>query len=172
MKRIYPSPLGDIILVSYQGNLVYSNWDSKDCKRKLEKLEAAIRCSNSDLIEDIQILEEAEIQLVRYFSGEVVTLDVEIDFIGTEFQKKVWRKLLTVGYGQTISYKELANRCNNPASVRAIANACGANPLALFVPCHRVVASNGGYGGYTGGLDKKMALLDWERQRLNCPNLK
>ena len=81
---------------------------------------------------------------------------------GTEFQLKVWRALLTIPRGQTISYKELAKKIGNPKAFRAVANACGANPLLKIIPCHRVIASDGSIGGFSAGLKLKRALLKSE----------
>lgn len=162
MKHIYPSPFGNIILISNHGKLVYANWNSEDCKQKLKRIESCIEHSLSVSPDDIQILKEAENQLSNYFSGKLSCFGLALEFIGTAFQKKVWEILLTLRYGQKISYKELAILCGKPKSVRAVASACGANPLAIFVPCHRVVASGGETGGYTGGVDKKIALLELE----------
>jgi len=82
---------------------------------------------------------------------------------GTALQKKVWDALCTIPAGQTITYTELAQRCERPKAVRAVASACGKNPFSILIPCHRVVAKSGGLGGYSGGLQNKKALLHWER---------
>jgi O-6-methylguanine DNA methyltransferase len=86
---------------------------------------------------------------------------------GTAFQILVWRELRNIPFGKTISYAELAKRIGRPRAVRAVANACGANPLPVIVPCHRVIASDGTIGGYSGGLSKKKQLLKKEGIVLN-----
>jgi len=83
--------------------------------------------------------------------------------LGTAFQQKVWKKLLTIPYGVTRSYKWLAESINNPNSARAVGNANGQNPLSIIIPCHRVVRENGALGGYTGGVRIKRYLLDLEK---------
>lgn len=85
-----------------------------------------------------------------------------LDMRGTEFQKRVWRALLEIPYGSTVSYKELAGRAEAPLSIRAVAGACAANPLALVVPCHRVVRHDGALSGYRWGVARKQALLERE----------
>jgi methylated-DNA-[protein]-cysteine S-methyltransferase len=84
--------------------------------------------------------------------------------IGTPFQQKVWKELLKVPAGETISYAELARRIRKPKAMRAVGNAMGANPVPIIVPCHRVIASGGGLGGFGGGLTLKRLLLEAERK--------
>lgn len=112
--------------------------------------------------EEKSILEEARRQLREYAAGKRSEFDLPLRPEGTEFRRKVWRELLRIPYGNTITYAELARRIGKPKAYRAVANACGANPLPVFIPCHRVVASGGKTGGYTGGLDIKLALLEIE----------
>jgi methylated-DNA-[protein]-cysteine S-methyltransferase len=101
--------------------------------------------------------------LARYFAGEVAALDtVPVELNGTPFQKKVWQALRRIPGGTTISYAELAKRIGDPAAVRAVGTANGANPVAVIVPCHRVIGSNGKLTGYGGGLDRKQWLLEHE----------
>lgn len=111
-----------------------------------------------------EVLRECVKELHEYFEGERTIFNVEIDFeyYGTAFQRKVWRALYEIPYGMTISYKTLAKKCGGENYSRAVANANGKNPVSIIVPCHRVVASDGTIGGYTGGLDKKEHLLKLE----------
>ena len=99
----------------------------------------------------------------RYFNGEVGVLDaIPVELNGTPFQKNVWQALRRIPAGTTISYAELAKRIGDPAAVRAVGTANGANPVAVIVPCHRVIGSNGRLTGYGGGLDRKQWLLEHE----------
>lgn len=101
-----------------------------------------------------------------YFSNPYRTPSIPIAMdrlSGTTLQKKVWHALCTIPTGQTITYTELAERCERPRAVRAVASACGKNPISILIPCHRVIAKSGGLGGYSGGLNHKKALLHWER---------
>jgi methylated-DNA-[protein]-cysteine S-methyltransferase len=101
--------------------------------------------------------------LDRYFAGEVAAIDeLQLDPIGTEFQRSVWRALRAVPVGETTSYGEIAAEIGAPGAVRAVGSANGANPIVVIVPCHRVVRSDGSLGGYGGGLDRKRWLLAHE----------
>lgn len=101
--------------------------------------------------------------LARYFTGEIGVLDtIPVELNGTPFQKTVWQALRRIPGGTTISYAELAKRIGEPAAVRAVGTANGANPVAVIVPCHRVIGSNGSLTGYGGGLDRKQWLLEHE----------
>jgi O-6-methylguanine DNA methyltransferase len=112
---------------------------------------------------DVPLLDAAEGQLREYFAGERTTFDLPLDLPGSAFQERVWGELARIPYGDTISYRELAGRVGVPAGTRAVGRANGSNRLAVIVPCHRVVASGGGLGGYGGGLAAKRWLLDLER---------
>lgn len=102
--------------------------------------------------------------LARYFDGEIAALDgIPVELNGTAFQKNVWQALRRIPPGTTISYSELARRVGEPSAVRAVGTANGANPVALIVPCHRVIGANGHLTGYGGGLDRKQWLLVHER---------
>ncbi len=101
-------------------------------------------------------------QLKEYFSRERKEFDLQLEILGTDFQKKVWNKLQKIPYGETISYGELANRMGNKNLMRAVAAANGANPLPIIIPCHRVIGVDGSLTGYGGGLDVKQKLLELE----------
>ena len=107
------------------------------------------------------VLKEAASQLEEYFAGERIEFDLPMELDGTAFQREVWAELTRIPYGKTISYGELARRVGRPSGPRAVGQANGRNPIAIIVPCHRVLASNG-IGGYGGGLRVKRALLELE----------
>jgi O-6-methylguanine DNA methyltransferase len=111
-------------------------------------------------------LDKASAQIGEYFGGERTEFDVALDLRGTPFQLRVWRALCQIPFGETRSYAELARAIRSPLAVRAVGAANGANPVPLLVPCHRVIASDGGLGGYGGGLEAKRRLLAFERARL------
>jgi methylated-DNA-[protein]-cysteine S-methyltransferase len=102
-------------------------------------------------------------ELDAYFAGRLRVFKTPLAFEGTPFQRQVWTELCRIPYGETISYMELANRIGNPKAVRAVGLANGANPIAIIVPCHRVIGANGSLTGYGGGLPIKRALLALER---------
>lgn len=109
-----------------------------------------------------KILDQAEDQLLRYFSGQLKEFTVPLDIQGTDFQKKVWQQLAKIPYGKTCSYQEIAKKIKQPKACRAVGTANGKNPLTIIIPCHRVIASNGSIGGYSGGLPMKVKLLALE----------
>jgi methylated-DNA-[protein]-cysteine S-methyltransferase len=109
------------------------------------------------------LIAEAAAQLEAYFEGKLRRFDLPLDLGGTNFQRRVWAELLTIPYGETRTYAEVAASIGHPAATRAVGAANGQNPIAIIVPCHRVVRTGGGLGGYGGGLDAKRALLDLER---------
>jgi O-6-methylguanine DNA methyltransferase len=110
------------------------------------------------------LLRRVEHQLNDYYAGERTEFDLPIDEPGSAFQERVWTSLRDIPYGETISYRELAARVGVPAGSRAVGRANGSNRVAIIVPCHRVIATGGGLGGYGGGLDAKRRLLDLEQR--------
>ncbi len=108
------------------------------------------------------LIEEAARQLRGYFAGERKGFDLPLDMQGTEFQKRVWRQLLTIPYGETRSYRQVAEGIGAAAAVRAVGAANGANPVPIVVPCHRVIGAGGKLVGYGGGLELKRRLLELE----------
>lgn len=109
------------------------------------------------------LLEQCSKELNEYFSHQRKSFDLPLHFIGTDFQQRVWKVLLSIPYGSTVSYREEAEKLKALLAVRAVARANGANPIAILVPCHRVIGSDGSLTGYTGGLEIKKYLLDWEQ---------
>jgi O-6-methylguanine DNA methyltransferase len=109
-----------------------------------------------------RVLQDAIQQLKAYFAGEIDSLDLPLELSGTDFQQKVWDAARTIPAGQVRSYTWLAQKVGNPRAVRAVASALGANPALLFVPCHRVLRSNGDLGGFSCGLEWKEVLLAHE----------
>jgi methylated-DNA-[protein]-cysteine S-methyltransferase len=115
---------------------------------------------------DHPLLVQLEVELYEYFAGKLKTFTLPLNPQGTPFQKRVWEILCTLGYGETISYAQESERFGNPQSIRAVANANGRNPIAILIPCHRVIATGGGLGGYSGGIEKKEFLLQLEKKNL------
>jgi O-6-methylguanine DNA methyltransferase len=100
--------------------------------------------------------------VVRRISGKDLDEKMPLDLVGTPFQVAVWKEMLRIPAGRVASYADVARNIGRPKAFRAVAQACGANPVPVVVPCHRVVASGGKLGGYTGGIDKKLFLLSAE----------
>lgn len=107
-------------------------------------------------------LQKAVEQLGEYLSGSRTEFTLKINPPGTDFQKKVWKKLQAIPYGKTMTYQEIANELGDPKVIRAAASANGKNPIAIIVPCHRVIGSDGSLTGYAGGLSRKQWLLEHE----------
>ena len=117
----------------------------------------------NEIEKETDYIRRTYLQLKEYLSGKRKSFDIEIEMIGTEFQKKVWKELLNIPYGETRSYKDIATAIENEKACRAVGNANNKNPIAIIVPCHRVVGSNGGMTGYAGGIDIKEKLLKIEK---------
>lgn len=115
----------------------------------------------AELVESEQVSESLN-AVLEYFEGKELNLPIDVG--GTDFQRRVWAAISAIPYGETRSYDDIAKSIGKPQSYRAVANACGANPVALVVPCHRVVRKNGGLGGYGSGVERKKYLLDMEKR--------
>ena len=149
------SPVGLLKLVANENALVAVLWENENPKR--------VRLA--ELIEDQQhpILLETQKQLNEYFAGQRQKFELTLDFEGTEFQQKVWQALLSIPFGETRSYKDIAEQIGNVKAVRAVGAANGKNPISIIAPCHRVVGANGKLVGFAGGLENKDILLKIEK---------
>jgi methylated-DNA-[protein]-cysteine S-methyltransferase len=155
---LYKSPFGDLITaVDENGVLVrlilpngHDYWAAEIAKKHYQVIEAPARS------------EQVFGQLDEYFQQKREIFDLPLRAEGTAFQQKVWAALQTIPYGVTITYKELAERINNPAAVRAVGSANGANPIPIVIPCHRVIGADGTLTGFGGGLALKEQLLTLE----------
>lgn len=148
------SPVGHLKLVAHDQALVAVLWENE----KLNRVKLA------ELKQDYShpILQKTEQQLLEYFSGQRKTFDLTLDFQGTEFQKSVWNALLQIPFGETRSYKQIAESIGNVKAVRAVGAANGKNPISIIAPCHRVIGVNGKLVGFAGGLENKNILLSLE----------
>jgi len=161
LKKVYfykvlPSPVGNLTLVASDQGLAAILWENDDPKRvKLDSLQQD---------ESYPILLETERQLNAYFAGKLKQFSLTLDFSGTEFQKKVWAALLTIPFGETRTYAQIAEQIGNPKAVRAVGAANGRNPISIIAPCHRVIGTNGKLTGFAGGLETKSFLLGIESQ--------
>jgi methylated-DNA-[protein]-cysteine S-methyltransferase len=153
IRCTWSGPLGPMTLAAHDTALTGIWFDGQQHQPALEAQHAQSQ----------PILCEAIAQLEQYFGGKRKHFDLPLDFSGgTAFQQDVWRALLNIAPGTTVSYGTISQRVGRPAAVRAVGVAVGRNPLGIVVPCHRVVGSNGALTGYAGGLDRKIALLQLE----------
>lgn len=129
----------------------------EDCLRQARR-----HGRNVTVVEGGPLVEQARAELTAYLEGRLQRFTVPLDPIGTDFQRRVWDAVAAIPYGETATYRQIAERIGQPRAVRAVGAANGANPLAIIIPCHRVVGSDGSLTGYGGGLAVKRALLDLE----------
>lgn len=147
-----PSPIGELLLTTDGEHLTGLYMEAHKGGTTVQ----------SDWCHDDVALERAREQLQAYFEGELQVFDLPVEAAGTPFQKRVWRALCDIPYGETISYGELARRIGQPTASRAVGLANGQNPVSIIVPCHRVIGANGKLTGYGGGLPRKQWLLAHE----------
>ena len=152
--KVVDSPVRKLTLVATDDGLAAILWENDRPQRVRLNIEA----------EDDRhpVLVETARQLDEYFAGERNTFALPLDMAGTSFQRKVWDALLTIPFGETRSYRQIAEQIGSPSAVRAVGAANGRNPLSIVVPCHRVIGSNGSLTGFAGGLDVKSRLLTLE----------
>ena len=149
----YKSPIGNLIIMEEENAII------KLCFKEQE-------ITNIKDIQEFEtpLLKKAKKQLEEYFEGKRKKFDLALRLNGTSFQNKVWKALLNIPYAKTCSYKDIAKNIGNENASRAVGNANNKNPLPIFIPCHRVIGSNGKLIGYAGGLDIKIKLLELERK--------
>jgi len=151
------SPVGQLILVARGTQLAAILWENERLNRvRLGPLEEDNRHP---------VLLETERQLLEYFAGQRSRFELELDFAGTDFQVRVWQALLTIPFGQTRSYRDIAIQIGQPTAVRAVGAANGRNPISIIAPCHRVIGTSGSLTGFAGGLAAKQYLLSLEGQQ-------
>jgi methylated-DNA-[protein]-cysteine S-methyltransferase len=151
--HVHPSPIGDLLLTSDGDSLT---------GLQMEAANHPVR-PGSDWIRDERPFGAVRHQLEEYFAGRRTDFDLPLAPRGTPFQRRVWDALLKIPCGETASYAQIAARVGSPRAVRAVGSANGRNPIAIVIPCHRVIASDGSLGGYGGGLPRKEFLLRLER---------
>ncbi|MEH6473526.1 MAG: methylated-DNA--[protein]-cysteine S-methyltransferase [Halopseudomonas sp.] len=157
----YHSPYGEILLGSYDNKLCVCDWLDRRTRLSIDaRIQKFFGSTYRE--QPCPVIDLAIVQLDEYFSRARSQFDIALALAGTEFQQRVWRALLNIPFGSTLSYLQLAQILGSPSAVRAVANANGANALSLFVPCHRIIGSDGSLTGYAGGVDTKQRLLALE----------
>lgn len=154
--RMIDSPIGPLTLAG-----------DGDVLTNLRMVDQTYEPDRADWVRDDSAFQDAVDQLTAYFAGDLQEFDLDIEMAGTEFQRKVWNALRTIPYGETRSYGEIAEQIGSPNAFRAVGLANGHNPIAVIVPCHRVIGANGSLTGFGGGLERKSALLELERETAN-----
>lgn len=152
--KLMPSPVGQLTLVARDGKLSAILWETERANR--------VRLGELYEAPESPVLVETQRQLQEYFAGTRHQFELELDFAGTDFQKQVWQALLTIPFGETRSYSQIAQQIGNPKAVRAVGAANGRNPISIIAPCHRVIGASGGLTGFAGGLEAKQYLLRLE----------
>jgi methylated-DNA-[protein]-cysteine S-methyltransferase len=148
------SPVGKLTLAATDDGLAAVLWENDRPSR--------VRLSVAAEANDHPVLVETERQLGEYFAGRRTHFDLKLDLSGTAFQKTVWNALLTIPFGETRSYGQIAQQIGNPTAARAVGAANGRNPVSIVAPCHRVVGTSGALTGFAGGLEVKARLLAFE----------
>ena len=157
--RVIATPIGKLTLVASAKGLCEINFGSD--KRTGTTSPSTIQTASQSAVVR-RHLDATERQLREYFGGKRKKFSLKLDLSGTAFQESAWRALATIPYGQTISYSQQAKRIRKPLAVRAVGSANGKNPVAIVLPCHRVISTDGSLGGYGGGLNIKRKLLALE----------
>jgi methylated-DNA-[protein]-cysteine S-methyltransferase len=152
--RTIDSPIGLLTLAGHGSALMH-----------LRMVDQTYEPNRADWSADPGAFNDVVDQLGAYFAGELTDFNIELDLRGTAFQQRVWKALLTIPYGETRSYGEIAEQIGASGSARAVGLANGHNPIAIVVPCHRVIGASGSLTGYGGGLDRKRTLLELEKKR-------
>ena len=150
-KKCMQSPVGEIVIIEDKGKIVEIDIAKNN---KLDNIEE----------KDTELLLQTEKQLKEYFEGKRFDFEIPLNPIGTEFMQSVWKALEQIPYGETRTYKEIADAVGNPKASRAVGMANHRNPISIIIPCHRVIGSNNKLVGYGLGLDMKQYLLELEKE--------
>lgn len=166
--RHYDSPCGEIVLASVGGELCLCDWNGMPCAERNKR--RLLRLLGADFREEpSEVMGQTARQLDEYFAGRRRTFDIPLHPVGTDFQKRVWRALLEIPYGEVRTYMDIARRVGNVRGIRAVAQAIGANGIGILIPCHRVIGSDNTLTGFAGGLETKRRLLELEGSMSSFP---
>lgn len=165
----FPTAIGEILAAAADGRLIYTslgNTGKDEMEQTLRKKYPQCEIQPADGKDipsaDGDLLKETERQITQYLEGTGKEFDLPYTIKGTEFQEAVWEGISQIPYGKALTYQELAHKIGRSKAVRAVGGACGSNSIPLIIPCHRVVASGGGMGGFGGGIELKKKLLRLE----------
>ncbi|MCL2839741.1 MAG: methylated-DNA--[protein]-cysteine S-methyltransferase [Defluviitaleaceae bacterium] len=155
----YESPIGKLLITAHNGKIIGINFTMDDAPK-------ALIAPIEDDIDNTAVMKQCISELESYFQGNLREFTVPMKLIGTDFRIHVWKALITIPYGETINYKELAIKIGNPKASRAVGGANHHNPINIIVPCHRVIGASGKLTGYGGGLPNKEFLLALEKRSM------
>jgi AraC family transcriptional regulator, regulatory protein of adaptative response / methylated-DNA-[protein]-cysteine methyltransferase len=155
--------IGPMLAMADENKLYLLEFENRhNLEKEIEQLK--LKTKSSIITGKNKILDSIESELNQYFEGTLKEFKTPIHFSGTQFQQIVWKELQKIPYGDTRSYADIAKAIGNPSAFRAVGNANGSNQLAIIIPCHRVINSNGNLCGYAAGIDHKKWLLNLEKQ--------
>ncbi len=160
----YQSPIGLLLLATTAQGLVKIVFAPEATAKTLDELATKV---GPRILQAPALLDQAQDQLEEYFSGTRTNFDLPLDLqLSHGFRRQAVEQMMHIPYGHTQTYSQIATNLNNPKAVRAVGSACATNPLPIIIPCHRVLKSDGGIGGYLAGLDAKTSLLNMEKKNL------
>jgi methylated-DNA-[protein]-cysteine S-methyltransferase len=163
--QYHKTAIGELVIGSYQDKLCLLDYRYRKMRTSVDRRIA--KGLNATMVMGISDSNQRAIeQLEEYLAGERTAFDIALEMVGTDFQQSVWNTLVTIPYGETWSYADLAKQLGDANAVRAVASANGANAIAVIIPCHRVIGSDGSLTGYAGGLPAKKKLLALEKTDL------
>ena len=167
--QYYKTKIGELVLGSYDSKLCLLDFRYRKMRFAVDnRLKKTLNAKF--VVQDNKILKETRKQITEYLRAERKTFDLPILSVGSDFQKQVWEALLKINYGETASYLDIAKYIGNEKAVRAVASANGANAIAVIIPCHRIIGSDGELVGYGGGLPIKKRLLNLEEKHSKLAN--
>lgn len=158
----YKTSLGELILGSYKEKLCLCDWRYRKMRDSIDR-RIQNQLNSHYVIEESKVVKQAIEQIDQYLIHERKEFNIPLLLVGTDFQKKIWKTLMDIPFGAVSTYKKQAEKMGDPNAVRAVANANGANSIAIIIPCHRIIGSNGKLVGYAGGLSVKQKLLEIEQ---------
>lgn len=163
---IFKTQFGELILGSFHNQLCICDWKFRKKRNEIDKrIKTSLKSDYKEF--ESEIIIETKKQLNQYFDGSRTDFNIPLMLIGTDFQKDVWKTLLQIPYGKTISYLKLSQILGNQNAIRAVASANGANAISIIIPCHRIIGSNSSLVGYAGGINTKQKLLALENKKQN-----
>jgi len=159
--QYFKTPIGDLILGSFQDKLCLCDWRYRKMRDEIDnRIQKGLDLKYFE--EESSVIQAAKEQLNEYLNGQRKEFSIQLLLVGSDFQQSVWNELLKIPFGKTETYLALSKKLGNEKAIRAVASANGANAISIFIPCHRIIGSDGKLIGYAGGLSTKKKLLRLE----------